>query len=106
MPGGKIRLTCQNIQTHEKTSRIRIYIDDPSEAKKSASKLKSREGFQDDGIYERLKQLKRALPSIQVKGLPQSTRGVINKNEKAGDKLELLVTGYGLAEVMGTEGQL
>lgn len=56
------------------------------------------------GVYERLKALKRAIVNVQVKGLPQVDRGVITKDEKDQDVHKLLATGYGLAEVMGTEG--
>jgi DNA-directed RNA polymerase III subunit RPC1 len=55
-------------------------------------------------MYERLKQLKRAITSVQVKGLPQVDRGVIAKDEKDSSINRLLVTGYGLSEVMGTDG--
>jgi DNA-directed RNA polymerase III subunit RPC1 len=64
-----------------------------------------------DGLYERLKFLKRAISDIQIKGMPRIDKGVIAKDDKAdviakygGAKHRLLVTGYGLAEVMGTDG--
>jgi hypothetical protein len=56
-------------------------------------------------MYERLKALKRAIPDVQVKGLPRVDRGVIAKDEKDSAVNRLLVTGYGLSEVMGTDGE-
>lgn len=41
---------------------------------------------------------------MQVKGLPNVERGVIAKDEKDQNRHQLLVEGYGLAEVMGIEG--
>lgn len=84
----------QAITTNEKTSRVRIYIDEPT--------LKDLD--KTDGTYERLKNLKRAIANVQVKGLPQVDRGVITKDEKDSSINRLLVTGYGLSEVMGTDG--
>jgi DNA-directed RNA polymerase III subunit RPC1 len=47
--------------------------------------------------------LKRALPKIVIKGFPLIGRAVINDNE--GEKrLNLLVEGYGLKDVLGVEG--
>jgi len=73
---------------------VRIYIDEPT--------LKDLD--KTDGTYERLKNLKRAIANVQVKGLPQVDRGVITKDEKDSSINRLLVTGYGLSEVMGTDG--
>ncbi|KAG9025228.1 hypothetical protein FRB95_010388 [Tulasnella sp. JGI-2019a] len=62
-----------------------------------------------DSKYYQLRALKRALPGVVVKGITTVARAVINildKNSdrgKAGDK-ELLVEGYGLRQVMTTEG--
>lgn len=84
----------QAVTTNDKISRVRIYIDEPS--------LKDLD--KTDGTYERLKNLKRAIGNVQVKGLPQVDRGVITKDEKDSSINRLLVTGYGLAEVMGTDG--
>jgi len=66
--------------------------------------LKEKEKSTSEGIYERLKNLKRAIVDVQVKGLPHVDRGVITKDEKQQEIHHLLVTGYGLAEVMGTDG--
>ncbi|KAJ3369338.1 hypothetical protein HDU91_007348 [Kappamyces sp. JEL0680] len=50
-----------------------------------------------------LQTLKRALPKVVIKGLSTATRAVIN-NVQAEKRLELMVEGYGLLEVMGTSG--
>ncbi|KAG8885857.1 hypothetical protein FRB98_001570 [Tulasnella sp. 332] len=71
-------------------NRINVYVDGESK-------------------YYQLRALKRALPGVVVKGITTVARAVINildKNSdrgKAGDK-ELLVEGYGLRQVMTTEG--
>ncbi|ODV80533.1 DNA-directed RNA polymerase III subunit C1 [Suhomyces tanzawaensis NRRL Y-17324] len=53
-------------------------------------------------LFFRMQQLKRALPSICIKGLPNIFRAVINIRDDS--KKELLVEGYGLKEVMSTDG--
>ncbi|CAG8530365.1 3760_t:CDS:10 [Cetraspora pellucida] len=55
-----------------------------------------------DKLYFRLQVLKRALPKVIIKGIQTVTRAVISE-AKAGKK-QLLVEGYGLREVMTTEG--
>lgn len=56
----------------------------------------------DAALFFRMQQLKRALPDIVIKGLPNISRAVINiKND---NKKELLVEGYGLKDVMATDG--
>ena len=49
-----------------------------------------------------MQHLKRALPRICIKGLPDISRAVINIRDDG--KKELLVEGYGLKEVMSTDG--
>jgi len=62
-----------------------------------------------DAQYYQLRALQRALPGVVVKGIPTIHRAIINVREKTGpsgskgDK-ELLVEGYGLQNVMTTEG--
>lgn len=71
--------------------RLRLYVDGPDK-------------------YYRLRELKRLLPEVVVKGVPSIARAVINVKErdddrgKKGDK-ELLVEGYGLQKCMTTEGR-
>ncbi|KAK8843986.1 hypothetical protein IAR55_006779 [Kwoniella newhampshirensis] len=90
----KLKIPEGSIHIAVKTSRIRLWIDEPAKDKDNKSL----------GIYERLKYLKRAIPYVQVKGLPAVDRGVVTKDEKDESIHRLLVTGYGLSEVMGTEG--
>ncbi|BEI84854.1 hypothetical protein CcaverHIS002_0502550 [Cutaneotrichosporon cavernicola] len=88
----KLKIRDSDVTINSKKSRIKIYVNDPSDKDKFS------------GVYERLKYLKRAIPYVQVKGLPEIDRSVINKDEKDNNRLQLLVTGYGLSEVMGTDG--
>ncbi|KAJ3315902.1 hypothetical protein HDV04_000109 [Boothiomyces sp. JEL0838] len=54
-------------------------------------------------IYLLLQGLKRVLPKVVIMGLSTATRAVIN-TVSSENRLELLVEGYGLKEVMGTDG--
>ncbi|TFY74270.1 hypothetical protein EWM64_g9743 [Hericium alpestre] len=59
--------------------------------------------------YYRMREIKRLLPSVVVKGVPTISRAVINKIDRDGERgkkgdNELLVEGYGLRKVLGTEG--
>ncbi|TYJ54876.1 hypothetical protein B9479_004468 [Cryptococcus floricola] len=87
----KLKIPEGSIHISNKTSRVRLWIDEVDKDK-------------GNGIYERLKFLKRAIPSVQIKGLPGVDRGVVSKDEKNDAYHRLLLTGYGLSEVMGTEG--
>jgi len=51
-----------------------------------------------------LQNLKQALPKVIVKGIPTVNRAVINNVGKDTTKFNLLVEGYGLRQVMATEG--
>lgn len=53
-------------------------------------------------LFFRMQHLKRSLPEICVKGLSNISRAVINIKDTG--KRELLVEGYGLKDVMSTEG--
>lgn len=88
----KLKIKDSDVTINSRKSRLKIYINDMRDADKF------------DGVYERLKFLKRAIPSVQVKGLPEINRSVITKDEKRKEDHKLLVTGYGLCEVMGTDG--
>ncbi|KAF9991179.1 hypothetical protein BGZ75_002806 [Mortierella antarctica] len=83
----KLRIGASNVQSH-KPDRLRIYVQSKDPA----------------GLYYSIKALKRALPDIIIKGLPQVNRAVINEIQGSGGKKELLVEGYGLRELMNTEG--
>ncbi|KAJ3036140.1 hypothetical protein HDV00_003052 [Rhizophlyctis rosea] len=54
-------------------------------------------------MFHKLQSLKRSLPKVVVKGIPTANRAVINDIEKE-KKLQLLVEGYGMKEVMGMDG--
>ncbi|KAI5961248.1 RPO31 [Candida pseudojiufengensis] len=55
-----------------------------------------------NALFFRMQSLKRSLPDICIEGLPNIFRAVINIKDDG--KKELLVEGYGLKEVMNTEG--
>lgn len=54
-------------------------------------------------VFYRAQMLRRTLPDVVVKGFPEISRAVINIREKD-NKKELLVEGYGLRDVMTTDG--
>lgn len=90
----KLKISKQDIRVHK--NRIRIYVRDYTEKERRSSKAEI-------DVYMRVQALKRALPSIVVKGYPQATRAVVKKDDKSG-KNELLVEGYGLKLCINTEG--
>ncbi|QFZ27321.1 putative DNA-directed RNA polymerase III subunit [Clavispora lusitaniae] len=55
-----------------------------------------------NSLFFRMQHLKRALPDVVIKGLPNISRAVINIRDDS--KKELLVEGYGLKDVMSTDG--
>ncbi|OSX60618.1 hypothetical protein POSPLADRAFT_1148493 [Postia placenta MAD-698-R-SB12] len=86
----KLKIKQESITVIPRKDRLRVYIDGPDK-------------------YYRLRELKRMLPEVVVKGVPTIRRAIINIKEdddhrgKKGDK-ELLVEGYGLQKVMVTQG--
>ncbi|EJS41719.1 rpo31p [Saccharomyces arboricola H-6] len=56
----------------------------------------------ENDVFYRMQQLRRAIPDVVVKGLPDISRAVINIRDNG--KRELLVEGYGLRDVMCTDG--
>ncbi|KAG2114656.1 uncharacterized protein F5147DRAFT_677590 [Suillus discolor] len=86
----KLKIKQESITVIPRRNRLRIYIDGTDK-------------------YYKLRELKRVLSDVVVKGVPTIQRAVINIKEKddvkgkKGDK-ELLVEGYGLQRVMTTEG--
>ncbi|KAJ8514890.1 hypothetical protein ONZ45_g7635 [Pleurotus djamor] len=86
----KLKIKQEAITMIPRRNRLRIYIDGP------------------DKFY-RLRELKRGLPAVVVKGVSTIQRAIINIKDKddhrgkKGDK-ELLVEGYGLQKCMVTEG--
>lgn len=55
-----------------------------------------------NALFFRMQHMKRALPDVVVKGFSKISRAVINIRDD--NKKELLVEGYGLKEVMSTDG--
>lgn len=55
-----------------------------------------------NALFFRMQHLKRALPEVVIKGLPNIARAVINIKDD--NRNELLVEGYGLKQVMSTDG--
>ncbi|KAF7776405.1 hypothetical protein Agabi119p4_4798 [Agaricus bisporus var. burnettii] len=86
----KLKVKQESIIVIPNKQRLRIYVDGQDK-------------------YYRLRELKRGLPNIVVKGVPTISRAIINIKDqddakgKKGDK-ELLVEGYGLQKCMITEG--
>lgn len=86
----KLKIKQEAITVLPRKNRLRIYIDG------------------EDKFY-RLRELRRSLADVVVKGLPTIQRAVINIKDKddwrgkKNDK-ELLVEGYGLQKCMITEG--
>lgn len=85
----KLKIKPENVEILYKRNRIRIYLPPPPDTKDERE------------IYYNLKLLKRALPKVIIKGIHEAARAVIS-DEKGSRKL--LVEGYGLREVMTTEG--
>ncbi|KAG5643579.1 hypothetical protein DXG03_000632 [Asterophora parasitica] len=86
----KLKIKQESITVIPRKNRLRIYVDSQDK-------------------YYRLRELKRGLSDVVVKGVPTIQRAVINIKEKTdpkgqkGDK-ELLVEGYGLQKCMIAEG--
>ncbi|KAH9928960.1 beta and beta-prime subunits of DNA dependent RNA-polymerase [Fomitopsis serialis] len=86
----KLKVKQESITVIPRKNRLRVYVDGTDK-------------------YYRLRELKRVLPDVVVKGVPTIRRAIINIKEdddhrgKKGDK-ELLVEGYGLQKVMTTQG--
>ncbi|KAF8516014.1 hypothetical protein BU17DRAFT_76736 [Hysterangium stoloniferum] len=86
----KLKIKEHSVIILPRKNRLRIYVDGETK-------------------YYRLRELKRSLPEVVVKGVPTLQRAIINVKDKEdargkkGDK-ELLVEGCGLQKVMITEG--
>ncbi|KAF8211700.1 hypothetical protein K438DRAFT_1807744 [Mycena galopus ATCC 62051] len=86
----KLKIKQESITVIPRRNRLRIYVDTQDK-------------------YYKLRELKRGLPDVVVKGVSTIQRAVINIKDKddskgkKGDK-ELLVEGYGLQKCMVTEG--
>lgn len=81
-------------------NKININVSMDNSKAKSISTL-AKEPLENEVFY-RMQHLRRSLPDIVVKGLPGIARAVINIRDDG--KRELLVEGYGLRDVMTTDG--
>ena len=82
----KLKVKKDDVKENHNKNRIRIYIPPGPDS------------------YHITRSLKRSLPNVVVTGIPGITRAIININEKENKRKELLVEGYGLLDVMTTEG--
>ena len=95
----KLKIQFSSISV-ELPDKIQVKVDsDSGKTKTSASSTKI---VYENALFYRMQQLRRALPEIVVKGLPDIARAVINIRDDG--KRELLVEGYGLRDVMCTDG--
>ncbi|KAI9205133.1 uncharacterized protein BJ171DRAFT_441903 [Polychytrium aggregatum] len=70
-----------------------------------ALRVRVSEGKNEASIFHEMQVLKRALPKVVVKGIRTVNRAIISEAEgKKPKEYQLLVEGYGLMEVMGTDG--
>ncbi|CCJ29412.1 unnamed protein product [Pneumocystis jirovecii] len=86
-PKLKISNTKVSISSEDK---IKVYVSNDDKDKEF------------DEVYYKLQHYKRTLPHVIVKGIPSTSRAVINIDEKG--KNTLLVEGYGLRDVINTDG--
>ncbi|KIY66237.1 beta and beta-prime subunits of DNA dependent RNA-polymerase [Cylindrobasidium torrendii FP15055 ss-10] len=98
----KLKIRAESVIVLPKKNRIRIYVDDDGGGGGGG-------GAGGGGKYYKLRELKRWLGDVVVKGVGEIHRAVINIKERddvrgrKGEK-ELLVEGYGLKKCMVTEG--
>lgn len=102
----KLKIADADIRVHGKSNVISV----SARPVQTAASVKAQENvtaigtsFVDSAIFLRAQQLRRALPDVVVKGFSDIARAVINIREDDGKK-ELLVEGYGLRNVMITDG--
>lgn len=90
---------------HINSSRIRVEVPDPWEAKKRpVTKLNKNQKEH----FERVQQVKALIPDVVIKGYPDCQRAIIKKetspNANGEYECQLLVEGYGLKNCMTTPG--
>jgi DNA-directed RNA polymerase III subunit RPC1 len=79
-------------------SKMRVLIPPPSGRPSKTNKKSTSD-------YFTMQMLKAVLPDVIVQGIPSVKRAVINESNKEGKvSYNLLMEGYGLAEVMGSPG--
>lgn len=83
----KLKIPRENVQSiNDEVIKIRVF---------------SRE---DDNVYFAMQQWKRSIAKTVIKGISTIQRAVINEQEGKSGHYELLAEGYGLKEVMSTDG--
>lgn len=92
----KLKISSGDISVISK-NKININVYPDGVKSKAASKE-----TEENALFFRMQHLRRVLPSVVVKGLPNISRAVINIRDDG--KKELLVEGYGLRDVMCTDG--
>ncbi|EDO16069.1 hypothetical protein Kpol_1016p9 [Vanderwaltozyma polyspora DSM 70294] len=95
----KLKIQTTDVQI---VSKDKITISVYPEGSKAKSISTSMKEPSENDVFYRMQTLRRALPQIVVNGLPDIARAVINIRDDG--KRELLVEGYGLREVMCTDG--
>lgn len=110
----KLKITRGDVSIVGK-NKIQVLVNDIGVDYKSTGRLASnkeltalakdadeRERLEKNALFFKMQQLKRQLTKVVVKGLPEISRAVINVKDD--DKKELLIEGYGLKNVMATDG--
>ncbi|GMM28313.1 DNA-directed RNA polymerase III core subunit [Martiniozyma asiatica (nom. inval.)] len=105
----KLKITRGDIAMLSK-DKIQIAIQDTGDFKQARTKdlavlakdPQERERLEKSALFFKMQNLKRVLTKTVVKGLPDISRAVINVRDDG--KKELLVEGYGLKDVMATDG--
>lgn len=95
------KIKVDTITTLPKQNRLRVYPEVPDEDVRKANKPYDQ--------YTRVLDLSRRLPDIVVRGIKECSRAVIKKmtgtaGKDGKEKLQMLVEGNGLREVMTTDG--
>ncbi|EEB09711.1 DNA-directed RNA polymerase III complex large subunit Rpc1 [Schizosaccharomyces japonicus yFS275] len=85
----KLKIPMQQVTVHDSANEIRVHVTPDTK------------DFENSSVYYRLQTYKRALPNVVVSGIPKTSRAIILQE---GEKKQLVVEGYGLREVMNTEG--
>jgi DNA-directed RNA polymerase III subunit RPC1 len=95
----KLKIAAGDISVYSKNKiNINVY---PEGSKLKSISTSAKEPAEHD-LFLRMQSLRRVLPNVVVKGLASISRAVINIRDDG--KKELLVEGYGLREVMCTDG--
>lgn len=87
-------------------SKMRVLVPCAATMSKASSRSESSKKAGPTSDYFIMQQLKSVLPNVIVQGIPSVHRAVINEMDSQNGKptYNLLMEGYGLAEVMGSPG--